>query len=252
MSFECNLCNNTFGQKINLQRHLNDKRCKLLNDPMKIYELIEEKNQLIKQLIINDNHGTIIGRDQNNINMKIEIQINPINKLDLSYIDTLKMKELIDIYDECRFKYGSIKNQEKNPERINITLSDYITQIMVNKSHPENHAVKYIRVDPPTFNSITEDPISGKTVNVVKGLKDTCELLSDPILAQLKLKMKEFIQKYKNDDDFDILYEDTIKELKRELNKTTVKKALSSVLKNDILNNIEMKLSGDIKTIKKI
>ena len=41
-------------------------------------------------------------------------------------------------------------------------------------------------------------------------------------------------------------------ELKRELNKTTVKKALSSVLKNDILNNIEMKLSGDIKTIKKI
>ena len=61
-------------------------------------------------------------------------------------------------------------------------------------------------------------------------------------MNQLKLKIKEFVQKYKKDDDFDILYEDAIKELKKELNKTTVKKALSAVLKNDILNDIEMKL----------
>ena len=64
-----------------------------------------------------------------------------------------------------------------------------------------------------TYNSITEDA-DGNPVTVIKGLKDTCELLSDPILNQLKSKMREFINKYKNDgddSDFDYsLYEDAI------------------------------------------
>ena len=240
----CNICNSTFNQNQNLNKHLIEKKCKseLLTDLVKLNKYLEEQKQKImsQDLIIHGDYNTLTNCN-NTFNMNIEIQINPIHKLDLSYIDTLKMKELIEIYDENRFKFGSTKNQEKNPERINITLGDYVKEIMVNKSHPENHAVKYIRKDPPTFNSVTEDK-DGKTVNVVKGLKDTCELLSDPILNQLKLKIKEFVQKYKKDDDFDILYEDAIKELKKELNKTTVKKALSSVLKNDILNDIEMKL----------
>ena len=66
------------------------------------------------------------------------------------------------------------------------------------------------------------------------------------ILDKLKVKLKEFITKYKKDTepDFDfVLYENAIKELKKALNKSNVKKALSSVLKNDILNNIEMKLN---------
>ena len=81
---------------------------------------------------------------------------------------------------------------------------------------------------------------------MIKGLKDTCELLTDPILDQLKVKLREFIKKYKKDTepDFDYtLYENAIVELRKELNKQNVKKALSSVLKNDILNNIEMKLN---------
>ena len=66
------------------------------------------------------------------------------------------------------------------------------------------------------------------------------------ILDKLKVKLKEFITKYKKDTepDFDfVLYENAIKELKKALNKSNVKKALSSVLKNDILNNIQMKLT---------
>lgn len=97
----------------------------------------------------------------------------------------------------------------------------------------------------PTYNSLIEDT-EGNTVSVIKGLKDTCELLSDPILNQLKIKMKEFINEYKGDNDSNFnysLYEDAIKQLKNELNKENVKKALSSVLRNDILNNIEMKLT---------
>jgi hypothetical protein len=81
-------------------------------------------------------------------------------------------------------------------------------------------------------------------IHVIKGLKDTCELLSDPILDTLKKKLKEFLKKYKNNDNFNYaIYEETIKELRNELNKTNVKKSLSSVLQNDILNNIEMKLT---------
>ena len=77
-------------------------------------------------------------------------------------------------------------------------------------------------------------------------LNGTCELLSDPVLDLLKKKLKEFIRKYQKDDhpDFDWeLYEKSIIELKKELNKGNVKKVLNSFLKNDILNNIEMKLS---------
>ena len=61
---------------------------------------------------------------------------------------------------------------------------------------------------------------------------------------QLKTKLQQFLKKYRIDINFNyLIYEETISELRNELNKTNVKKALSSVLQNDILNNIEMKLS---------
>jgi hypothetical protein len=255
MSFICNLCNTTFVQNKNLQRHLVEKRCKseLVNDLLKLNNFLEEQKNKIKQLTISGDNNVVIERDQNNINMKIEINISPqpITKLNVSYIDQLKMKELIEAYDSSRFMYhgSSLPDEPKNSEKINIAISDYIKDIICNKEHPENHSVKYIKKDPPTFNTITEDS-SGNTITVIKGLKDTCELLTDPILDKLKIKIREFVHKYKKDDDFDLLYDDAIRELRKELNKKTVKKALSSVLKNDILNNIEMKLSGSIKKLK--
>jgi hypothetical protein len=177
--------------------------------------------------------------------MKIEININPITKLNVSYIEPEKMKLLIESYDN---------SDSKNPDKLNLLLSDYIKDVICDNDHPENHAVKYTKKKPPTYNSLIEDT-EGNTVSVIKGLKDTCELLSDPILNQLKTKMKEFINKYKTDDDpnFDYsLYEDAINQLRKELNKDNVKKALSSVLRNDILSNIEMKLSCSVTEKKKL
>jgi hypothetical protein len=135
-----------------------------------------------------------------------------------------------------------IEKYDENNQKLNLLLGDYIKNMLCDTQHPENQAVKYITKKPPTYNSTIEDS-EGKTVNVIKGLKDTCELLTDPILDQLKLKLKECLKTYKNDSsEFDYsLYEDAFKELKKELNKSNVKKALSSVLKNDILQNIEMK-----------
>lgn len=256
MAFTCHICSNTFVQKINLQRHLNERRCKspLLTDLWKLNELlfeqqsklkeyeniIEDKEERIKQLTINGNNNTVITNSNNDINMKIEININPITKLNINYIEPEKMKALIESYDN-----GSSKNHDK----LNLLLSDYIKNVICDEQHPENHAVKYTKKKPPTYNSLTEDA-DGNPVTVIKGLKDTCELLSDPILNQLKSKMREFIKKYKNDGDDNVfdysLYEDAISQLRKELNKENVKKALSSVLRNDILNNIEMKLSCSV------
>jgi hypothetical protein len=260
MAFTCHICSNTFVQKINLQRHLNERRCKspLLTDLWKLNELlfeqqsklkeyeniIEDKEERIKQLTINGNNNTVTNSN-NDINMKIEININPITKLNVNYIEPEKMKALIESYDN-----GS----SKNPDKLNLLLSDYIKDVICDEQHPENHAVKYTKKKPPTYNSITEDA-DGNPVTVIKGLKDTCELLSDPILNQLKSKMKEFVNKYKGDDDpnFDYsLYEDAINQLRKELNKDNVKKALSSVLRNDILNNIEMKLTCSVTEKKNI
>jgi len=245
MKYICKLCSNTFSQKISLHRHLNEKRCKseLLSDFVKLNDLLiyqeERIQELRKQLTIHGNNNTI-NNSNNDINMKIEININPITKLNINYIAPEKMKTLIENYDN-----GTTKNSEK----LNLLLSNYIKDVICDTEHPENHAIKYTKKKPPTYNSITEDS-DGNTISVIKGLKDTCELLSDPILNQLKIKMKEFINKYKSDNDpnFDYsLYEDAIKQLKMELNKENVKKALSSVLRNDILNNIEMKLTCSVK-----
>ena len=251
----CNVCNNIFVNRSNLVRHLTDKRCK--GDLLKFNELIESQKKLIEDLMkikemseangfnvgakiinINSNNNNTI----NNINMKIEIQINPITKLGVGHIETDKMKQMIETYDDSK-EINQGKEKFCN-NKVNLLLSDYIKEIICDVQHPENHAVKYVKKRPPTYNALVEDS-DGNTVSVIKGLKDTCELLTDPILDQLKVKLKEFIMKYKKDTqpDFDYgLYENAIKELKKELNKSNVKKALSAVLKNDILNNIEMKL----------
>ena len=159
----------------------------------------------------------------------------------MNHIETDKIKHIIEKMDDDKEMVGY--KEKFNNDKVNLLLSDYIKGIICDSSHPENHAVKYIKKKPPTYNALVEDS-EGNII--IKGVKDTCELLTDPILDQLKIKLKEFIIKYKKDTepDFDyILYENAIKELKKELNKSNVKKALSSVLKNDILNNIEMKLN---------
>jgi hypothetical protein len=184
----------------------------------------------------------ISGGTQNQMmNFNIKIEINPITNLKLDYIEPEIMKTLVEKYDSCN---------NKNPERLNILLSDYIKNVIYNKDYPENHAVKYVKKKPPTYNCIIKDE-NGNTIQVIKQLKDTCELLSDPMLNNLKIKLTEFLKKYKKDEEFDYeMYEDTIQQLRKELNKKTVKKALSSVLQNDILNDIEMKFDISMNEIK--
>jgi hypothetical protein len=238
----CYFCKKDYTTKFNLTKHLNKNSCKI-NDYKLLHDEIDRLHEQITKLTscngdktigVNVN-GSVSGNAKvisNNVNIKIEFNINPINKLDTSYITPEYMKALIEAYD--------IK-----PSKVNLLLGGYVKDLICDPEHPENHVTKYLKRKPSTFSSIIEDK-DGNKIKVIKGLKDTCELLSDPILDTLKVKLKEFLKKYRKNEEFNYeIYEETIQELRSELNKANVKKALSTVLQNDILNNIEMKLTID-------
>ena len=221
MKHVCYFCNNNFQKKYNLDRHLKGDKCESFKK-LTAFD-INEMIQSLKGENVNNKINTLIENIENvTINIeRVEI-INPVNKLDVSYIEPGKMKSLIDEY---------------NYTKLNLLLGNYIKDIICNKDHPENHSVKYVRKKPPTYNSVIQDG-DGNLINVVKNLKDSCELLTEPILETLKSKLKQYIKHYKNEEDYDV---DMVNDIYKELNKDAVKKALGSVLQNDILNNIQMK-----------
>ena len=245
MSFICNLCSSTFTQKKNLTTHLNENRCKtgFIFDLVKLNNYISDLHNQIKQskqnITIGDNSNNNNNNTNSNnivnntINLKLEININPISKLNTKYLSTDKMLQLLENFDK----------DKGNQDKLNLVLADYINNIICDPKHPENHVVKYVKKNPPTFNTFMEDADDNK-INVIKNLKNTCELLSDPVLNILKKKLGNFIKKYNKDDDPNVdwgMIEDAVIILREELKKDNVKKALKNVLRDDILNNIEMK-----------
>jgi hypothetical protein len=228
MLFKCFFCNEEFTRNSSLNRHLNDKKCTV--DMIKLHEL--HKELLTKPGNIVGENANIIGNNSNNntIMENVTIIVNHIGNLDTSFIEPGKMKDLVEKYDKSKS---------------NLLLGEYIKDIICNKDHPENHAVKYIKKKPPTYSSLVED-LDGNLINTIKGLKDSCELLEAPILENLKERLTEYIKDFKEDPKYDRKKAFGIWE---ELKKGAVKKALSSVLKNDILNNLEMKLKPDVSEL---
>ena len=220
----CNICSYDFQYKYNLTKHLKDKKCNFSNiDFNLLHERLQAQPTINNGINNGNNNGTINNGVINNITLNVTV--NPISKLNIDYIIPEKMKDLVEEY---------------NYPKLNYLISNYIKDMIHNKEHPENHSVKYIKMKPPTFsNTIEKD---GENINVIKNLKDSCELLSEPVLANLKKKLRQCKKVFKNDSDFQNLYEDTVKEIYKELNKDVVKKALSTVLQTDILNDIEMKI----------
>ena len=229
MSNVCMFCNASFSRKESLTRHLRENSC-AVGKKMTLVDFHNKIDELYKNGVVitgNNNKTDINSHNTFNIN----IQIQPITKLSLEHITPDKMKQVIETYDTDKTK-------------LNFLLTEYLNGVLCDQDHPENHAVKYVKRYPPTFNSITEDA-DGNVITTIKGLKDTCELLSDPVLDVLKVKLTECIKKYKKEEnDYDYsLYEDAIKEIRKEFKKDNIKKVLSNFLKNDLINNIEMKLN---------
>uniref|UniRef100_A0A6C0H6P4 Uncharacterized protein n=1 Tax=viral metagenome TaxID=1070528 RepID=A0A6C0H6P4_9ZZZZ len=247
MSVHCMFCESEFSQKFNLERHLKQNKCKAF-EALSAYDVykkmekevqakVEKAQEDFRELNVHgDQNNVLINSSQNFFNINIEIQVNPVNRLDTSVIEPSKMKFLIEKY--IMDERGKLKAKDK--DTINILLSDYVKTMICDKEHPENIPVKYISKKPPTYNIVYENE-DGKVVNIIKGLRDTCELLSDPVLNALKRKLKECVVEVK--DQATCNFDCALKELRKELNKENVKRALSSVLQNDILHDIEMKLS---------
>jgi hypothetical protein len=232
MSNICRFCSASFSRKETLTRHLKENACSV-GKKMTLIDFHNRIDELYKNgFVISGNNNKTDINSHNTFNIHIEIQ--PITKLSLEHISPDKMKQVIETYDTDKTK-------------LNFLLTEYINNVLCDQDHPENHAVKYVKRYPPTFNSITEDA-EGNVITTIKGLKDTCELLSDPVLDVLKVKLSECIRKYKKEDnDYDYsLYEDAIRELRKELKKNNIKKVLSNFLKNDLINNIEMKLNCEV------
>jgi hypothetical protein len=223
----CVFCSDSFTRKDNLKRHLMTKKCSLKNleNVDKLLEIQEKCTN--KPIIPVTTTAHNIHNGSGNINqITVNLTVNPVNKLNVDYIVPEKMKDLVEEYNYPKLGY---------------LLSNYIKDMIHNKDHPENHSVKYIKKKPPTFQNTIENA-EGESINVIKNLKDSCELLSEPVLANLKQKLRQCKKVFKNDADFQNVYEDTVREIYKELNKDVVKKALSTVLQTDILNDIQMKI----------
>jgi hypothetical protein len=232
----CTFCDIDFTQNYNLTKHLKYDKCEVARkmSPLDYHNKTVKKIQELQHQISITGDSNNINSNNTTINLNVEIKIQPIQKLSLDYVTTEDMKTLIEKYDN-----------DLSQSSLNSLVGTYLKNILCNTDHPENHAIKYVKKYPPTFNSVHEDS-EGNIINTINNLKNTTELLTDPVLDLLKVKLKQFIRKYQKDDDpeFDYeCYEDAIGELRKELNKHNVKKVLNNFLQGDLLNNIEMKLN---------
>jgi hypothetical protein len=201
----CSFCNFSFTRKHNLERHLNDNICETAKK-MSLFDINKKIQELHQQISIHGNNNTLDQSKNTTINLNVEIKIQPIQKLSLDYVTTEDMKTLIEKYDN-----------DLSQSSLNSLVGTYLKNILCNADHPENHAIKYVKKYPPTFNSVHEDS-EGNIINTINNLKNTTELLTDPVLDLLKVKLKQFIRKYQRDDDpeFDYeCYEDAIGELRK-------------------------------------
>lgn len=213
MSFKCYFCNHNYTRKDKLYKHLENKRCKstLPNDWVAFNNALKELDNLK--------------------NLKTNITTNPIGKWDLHYT-LLDMKNLIKKYHSENELY--------------LSLSDYIKNILCDPKHPENHSVKYIKKYPSTFNIIIQE--NENKVSITRVLKDAYELLIGIFLDILKYKFQEYYKTCNSNSDYSSFKKAL--DFKRELYdnfdnsnvKKALKKALKSVLRNDILGNPLMKL----------
>lgn len=202
--YECIFCNYMFTKKSNFERHLK-KNCQEFNlmNAYDVYKLFINKKEEVK-----------------------DVKVNPILELNINYISVDDMIVLVDKYDDD-LSFSNLK----------YLLLKYINNILCNKEFKENYAIKYTRKKPATYYiSYTEN------LHFIKNLKDTCELLCNPILNILLDKFNEFMYVVLRDPDYDMsLYEDTIEKLRITLNRDTIMIVLKNFLKNNILNNNEMK-----------
>lgn len=253
--FKC-LCNKIFSKKFNLERHLSTNACKAINikSQLDVYNVIKPLQEEIKELkkiqIINNNCNNII-----NINIQI-----PLSEISFKNTED-SLYNMIEKYSKIeKIKPNDVDDVviSKNIKEVKRLISDYLKINLCDKNKPELHCIKYVSKYPPSYNIYEKRDVNGDIIKSIRGFKDSVDLLSDPILKNIKNALGSFekILKIENkkatkegSDAIDALkydyqlYDTTIKALKNELNKTNVQAALKQFLKHDLLNDINMKIT---------
>jgi hypothetical protein len=243
MSLSCLFCQTEFTRRDNFIKHLNLNKCKSDIKKIEIFKLLESKDKIILEkdkeikelkeklntVNINSpnhiNHSTV----QSHNNYNIHITINPIDKLNMDYI---KKEDLQIMFDKLN------KDQVGN---MDLVLKKYIRSLISNPEHPENYAVKYTKKDPPMFSTLISE--NDQQICVINDLKDTCELISEPLIEQMLKKIKESWREFRQDPDFDETMDVNLLEaLRSSLKNENIRKILKRYLKSDILENIDFKI----------
>jgi hypothetical protein len=155
---KCLFCKDSFSTKGNLTRHLRNKNCKspLLDDWVLLHDFFIQNLPNPERQVIPP-----------------VAKLNYINSLNLSYLTPDGIKPLLDRY------------------HIDL-LEEYISEIIYNKEHPENHIVKYNTRYPPTF--VYEG-------NVLF-LETVIRKLETPIGDIIELHKRRCLKFYKHDTEF--------------------------------------------------
>jgi transcription elongation factor Elf1 len=249
----CLFCNKSYNKKTTLDKHLSSNSCKasILNNQMELHNFIMNYAKTVnnyKECTITDN--SITNNINNTINIKIELQ--PVSDLNKILSNDEAIYNLIEKYDDIK----KLKNDEqfKNVKDVKFLLSDYLKTNLCDESKPENHCIKFVSKNPPSYSITEKKDIDGEIITVIRGLKDSVDLLSDPVLNALKKTLNKFERTIKLENKKEeetreyitkydyAMYDTTIKALKNELNKKNVQNALKQFLKHEILNDINMKI----------
>ena len=184
-----------------------------------------------------------VGRPKKESIKVLELQVNPITKLNLNN-NLYNTEQLLIQYEK-----------HKHDNILGILLSNYIEKIINNKDIPENLCVKYIKKKPPTYVlNIVDENDKLKTKTIIKTLKDSCNILHDIFAKIIRIELKRQLrilrqrqskESEESDESEEEEYDnDTIFFLMKELKdkkKNIIKQAIKSVLSNNILYDKSMK-----------
>lgn len=226
---ECDFCMKSFARKDSFKRHLSTNSC--TNVPSS--NQLEWYKYIKKNYPQNKNTGPTLN---------LTINIQPLNVFTLKDTDN----DLI---------YEFIQNYDQKGKKINNGKRDAIISYF-NKTLPDKNLIKYISKRPLQYQIAEKQDENGDVINSIRGLKDSVNILTDPILKALKSKILNFENKLRKENDKAVingtedelkydypLVEDTIIEIKKELDRDVVQKTLKQFLRNDVLNDINMKLN---------
>ena len=170
------------------------------------------------------------------INGNKQIKVNPITELNLEN-NMYNNRLILDKFDDKKCNENALKE----------LLTEYIRNILCNKSCPENMCITYIKRRPPMFNVIVDND----SVYNIKSAKEIYQSYPDLFLKIIKKQMKNFTKYFnnQNDETDEILYDINVIEIFKDLLRKEniidiISHALKNVLNNYILYDKNMKYQG--------